>query len=158
MSQLGTFLISVPNCCCSFQTSGQRRSWPGLRSCPSPTSPSELGSNSIDTGQSAGEGGGDLRYRLRAFGRDLELRLRPDHGEMAVPQLRVQAEHRNFSEVHGLGADTRRCFYLGVVLGDSDSHVAVSLCKGMVSTAERGTLWCAALVCLDSLMCGDCLV
>ncbi|XP_043218973.1 A disintegrin and metalloproteinase with thrombospondin motifs 20-like isoform X2 [Amphibalanus amphitrite] len=106
------------------------------------SSVSDLDSNTVDTGPPPGSTR-HLHYRLRAFGRELQLRLWPDHGEMVVPQLRVQAEHRNFSEIHGLGADTRRCFYVGVVRDDPGSHVALSLCKGMtghIRTSEGSYL------------------
>ena len=92
-------------------------------------------SDAAGTGQPPAAGP-QLHYQLRVFGTELQLRLWPDHGEMAVPQLRVQAEHRNFSEIHGLGNNTRRCFYVGVVHGYPGSHAAVSLCKGMVSTIQ----------------------
>ncbi|XP_037068676.1 A disintegrin and metalloproteinase with thrombospondin motifs 20-like [Pollicipes pollicipes] len=79
-----------------------------------------------------------VRYRLRAFGRDLTLRLRLDDG-FAGPQLRVQREHRNFSEVELLHKATARCFYRGEVEHEPGSEVAVSLCGGMtghIRTAE----------------------
>lgn len=69
-----------------------------------------------------GDGGhGGVVFKLRAFARDLDLRLAPDSGFLAPPP-----------ETHaGPPPDLRDCFYSGDVNGDPDSFAALSLCGGL---------------------------
>ncbi|XP_003977069.2 A disintegrin and metalloproteinase with thrombospondin motifs 15 [Takifugu rubripes] len=70
--------------------------------------------------EQAGDGG--VVFKLRAFTRDLYLRLTPDSGFLAPPESRAAAS---------AASDLRDCFYSGDVNADPDSFAALSLCGGL---------------------------
>lgn len=119
-----TFSLSV------FADDAAHRSltWPVRLKWPS-SPPSDF-----DTGQGQPQDDPVLRYSLRVFERELTLALTRDR-EFVAPIVRVESVHSNFSEINPLGRSTARCLYTGTVEGDPASSVAVSLCKGMVSTS-----------------------
>lgn len=72
-------------------------------------------------------------YIFTAFNHLFRLVLSPAD-DFLSPTLRVTTHERNFTWRDDVQTATvgNRCFYRGVVAGDMDSSVAVSLCHGMV--------------------------
>ena len=77
--------------------------------------------------------GGELGYRLEAFGRRFDLRLTPNE-DFISPNLAVH--HRDGDRVWAADEDDlavgRGCFHTGTVAGHPGSTAAVSVCDNMV--------------------------